>query len=128
MKSINHIAIYTDNLEQLTEFYTNYFYAVKDSEYYNPATQLRTCFLRFDGPTRLEIMTRPNLTQKQTDQYVTGYTHLSFSVGSEEEVDSLTAELFKAGCQIITPPRVTGDGYYESCVADPDGNQVEITK
>ncbi|HEX3018271.1 MAG TPA: VOC family protein [Caproicibacter sp.] len=128
MKSINHIAIYTSNFDELVKFYKDYFFAIQDSEYYNPNTKLKTCFLKFDGQTRLEIMTRPELDERKGGRYVKGITHLAFSVGSEAEVDSLTADLFKAGCQIISPPRVTGDGYYESCIADPDGNEVEITK
>lgn len=128
MKSINHIAIYTNNLDELTKFYTEYFYGVQDAEYLNPNTELKTRFISFEGQTRLEIMTRPGLTEGQKNRYKTGFAHLSFSVGSKAEVDSLTADLFKAGCKVITPPRTTGDGYYESCVADPDGNEIEITE
>ena len=48
-------------------------------------------------------------------------------MGSEEEVDRLTAELSDAGYEVVSGPRTTGDGYYESCVLGPEGNQVEIT-
>ena len=49
------------------------------------------------------------------------------SVGSKEKVDQLTEQLRTDGFEIIGEPRTTGDGYYESVVADPDGNLVEIT-
>ena len=56
-----------------------------------------------------------------------GYAHLSFSVGSKEEVDRLTRKMSDDGIQVIGEPRTTGDGYYESVVLDPEGNRVEIT-
>jgi lactoylglutathione lyase len=28
---------------------------------------------------------------------------------------------------VVDGPRVTGDGYYESVVLDPDGNRIEVT-
>ena len=31
------------------------------------------------------------------------------------------------GYPVVSPPRVTGDGYYESCVLDSEGTRVEIT-
>ncbi|MCI1956121.1 MAG: VOC family protein [Oscillospiraceae bacterium] len=129
MKAIHHIAIYTNHFDELAKFYKEYFYAVQDgAEYYNPDTHLKTCFLKFDGPVRLELMTKPDLAEQKSGPAKTGITHFAFSVGSNAEVDSLAADLFKAGCRVISPPRVTGDGYYESCVADPDGNEIEITK
>jgi lactoylglutathione lyase len=56
-----------------------------------------------------------------------GLTHLSFSVGSKEEVDRLTQKMSEDGIQIVGQPRTTGDGYYESVVLDPEGNRVEVT-
>jgi lactoylglutathione lyase len=38
------------------------------------------------------------------------------------------AETFMAdGFQVVGQPRLTGDGYYEAVVLDPEGNVVEIT-
>ena len=56
-----------------------------------------------------------------------GFAHISFSVGSKEEVDSLTQKMSEDGITIAGEPRTTGDGYYESVVLDPEGNRVEIT-
>ena len=57
----------------------------------------------------------------------TGYSHIVFSVGSIEKVDALTAELKADGYEIISGPRTTCDGYYESCIVAVEDNQIEIT-
>lgn len=57
----------------------------------------------------------------------TGFIHLAFNVGRKEDVDRITEKMKKDGYEVISVPRVTGDGYYESCVLDPEGNQIEIT-
>jgi lactoylglutathione lyase len=123
---INHIALYTNRLEELKEFYETYFQAISIDGYHNTKTGLRTFFLSFSDGCRLELMTRPNLIASQASLYQTGYIHLAFSAGSKDAVDSLTATLEKDGFTVLSQPRTTGDGYYESCVLDPDGNQIEI--
>lgn len=125
---INHIALYTNNLEQMKLFYENYFHATSNDGYHNINTGLRTYFLSFENQTRLEIMTRPNLVEPPLSPLNTGYIHLAFSAGSKEAVDTLTATLEKDGYTVFSKPRTTGDGYYESCVLDPDGNQIEIVE
>ena len=57
----------------------------------------------------------------------TGYSHIAFSVGSIEKVDELTMKLEEAGYPVVSGPRTTGDGYYESCVVAIEENQIEIT-
>ncbi len=124
---MEHIALYVKDLENARDFFEKYFGAVSNTGYYNPKTDFRSYFLTFDDGTRLEIMNRPgmlNLPQKPTH---TGYAHIAFSVGSKEKVDSLTSELKNAGYEVISGPRTTGDGYYESCIAAVEGNQIEIT-
>ena len=56
-----------------------------------------------------------------------GYAHIAFSVGSREKVDTLTERLRQNGYPVAGGPRVTGDGYYESCVVGFEGNLIEIT-
>ena len=58
----------------------------------------------------------------------TGYAHIAFSAGSREKVDELTEKLRAAGYEVISGPRITGDGYYESCIIALEGNQIEITE
>ena len=57
----------------------------------------------------------------------TGYIHIAFSVGSKEKVDELTEKIIEDGYEVISGPRTTGDGYYESCIVGIEGNQIEIT-
>jgi lactoylglutathione lyase len=125
---INHIALYTNDIERLRSFYMTYFQAESNQGYHNRTTGLRTYFLSFEDQTRLELMTRPNLEQGTLSLLHTGYIHLAFSVGSKERVDSLTDTLEKDGYTVSSRPRTTGDGYYESCILDPDGNLIEIVE
>ena len=126
---IEHIAIWTHDLEQLRQFYEIYFGAQTNTKYVNPRTQFQSYFLTFAGGARLELMQMPGVPRTQSDieRQLTGYSHLAFSVGSREAVDALTERLQRAGHHRLDGPRITGDGYYESVVLDPDGNRIEIT-
>lgn len=125
---INHIALYTNELDKMKQFYETYFGAKSNEGYHNVHTGLKTYFLSFEDHTRLEIMARPNMDPKSESQVHLGYIHIAFSVGSKENVDQLTNQLGKDGFTVISGPRTTGDGYYESCVLDPEGNQIEIVE
>ena len=124
---IEHIALYTGDIERLRSYYIKYFSAVSGEMYHNPKTGLKTYFLTFEGGARLELMTRPETEDEERNPYKTGYIHTAFSTGSKEKVESLTKRLENDGFIIAGQPRVTGDGYYESVVLDPDGNFIEIT-
>ena len=124
---IDHIALYGEDLEGLRDFFVRYFAAASNSMYHNPKTGLRTYFLSFEDGCRLEIMTRPDLSKREKMPMQCGYTHLAFSVGSREQVDEVTKRLRADGYTVLSGPRVTGDGYYESCILGPEGNQIEIT-
>lgn len=125
---IDHVALYTLDLERSRAFYETYFGATANTRYHNPVTGLQTYFLTFPGSaTRLEIMTRPSLLPRAERSMNEGFIHLAFSVGSKEAVDTLTAKLQSDGYACLSGPRTTGDGYYESVVVDPDGNLLEIT-
>ncbi len=123
---IEHIALYVTDLEEMKKFYEVYFSAKSNDKYHNPTTGLETYFLSFDEGSRLELMTRPDMVSQEKPLFGTGITHLAFSTGSKELVDQLTQRLKNDGYEIISGPRTTGDGYYESCVLDPEGNQIEI--
>lgn len=124
---IEHIALYVNDLENAKQFFIKYFGAEANDGYHNPRTDFRSYFLTFDDGARLEIMTKPGMEDQEKAPARTGYAHIAFSVGSKERVDSLTAELKAAGYEVVSGPRTTGDGYYESCVAAIEGNQIEIT-
>lgn len=129
MVKIEHVAIWTKKLERLKGFYETYFQGKAGHKYVNASNQFESYFLTFSSGARLELMRLPTIAESLDDKLTqfTGYTHLAFSVGSKEQVDTLTAVLQKDGYRIVDGPRFTGDGYYESCVLDPDGNRVEIT-
>lgn len=125
---IDHVALYVRDLEGTKEFFRKYFGATAISKYNNPKTGLETYFLAFDGEERLEIMTMPELQENQNNAMRYGYSHLAFSVGSKHNVDDLTQRLRNDGYTVISGPRKTGDGYYESCVLDAENNQIEIAE
>ncbi len=125
---IEHIAIWTTNLEGLRNFYIHYFDASSNEIYYNHSKEFRSYFISFDGDCRLEIMEMPNIPQTKNNplkQFV-GLVHFAIKVGSKVEVNRLTEVLKKDGFKIVGEPRTTGDGNYESVILDPDGNRVEI--
>ena len=124
---IEHIAIYVKDLELMRKFYEKYFKASSNSLYHNPKTGLKTYFLSFGKGSRLELMTRPNLEVSGKSLHSLGYVHLAFKVESKEKVDEITEKLKADGYRVISGPRTTGDGYYESCILDPEDNQIEIT-
>ena len=126
---IEHVAIWTNKLEQLKAFYVTYFGAAASSTYKNPRTGFESYFLSFSSGARLELMHSPEVADLPESPGIqpVGYAHLAFSVGSKERVEGLTAELRAAGYRVASAPRTTGDGYFESVVLDPDGNRVEIT-
>lgn len=123
---IEHIAVYVKNLETVKNFYEKYFDAKSNSKYTNQKTKLETYFLSFEDGARLEIMHRPNLSDVGNDMFRTGLIHISFKLGTREAVDSLVEKFEKDSMKIVSYPRVSGDGYYEACVADPEGNFVEL--
>lgn len=125
---IEHIAMYVNDLEATRDFFVKYFHARSNEGYYNKTTDFRSYFLSFDDGARLEIMNRPMLEDVKRTQTHTGYIHIAFSLGSKEAVDELTEKMKKDGYDVISGPRTTGDGYYESCIIGIEGNQIEITE
>ena len=132
---IEHIALYVNDLEAAKDFFVRYFDAVPNAGYHNPRTDFRSYFLTFADGARLELMNKPGMSDEPKPELAdspkeparTGYAHIAFSVGSQEKVDALTARLKADGCEVLSGPRTTGDGYYESCVLAVEGNQIEIT-
>lgn len=125
---IDHIAIWTYNLEGLRDFYIRYFDASSNEIYYNHSKEFRSYFLTFNGDCRLEIMEMPRIPASKNDpmkQHV-GLIHFAINLGSRERVDQLTELIRRDGYKVIGEPRFTGDGNYESIFLDPDGNRVEL--
>ena len=126
---IDHAALFCRDLEQMRQFFIDYFDARSNEQYHNPRTGLRTYILSFtEGSTRLELMQRPDVQEADPSQPAIGYVHLSFAVGSRKGVDLLTRRLAADGYTVTSGPRTTGDGYYESCILGPEGIQIEVTE
>lgn len=123
---IEHTALYVIDLECARDFFVKYFGAASNELYHNKKTGFKSYFLSFDGGARLEIMLRPDISEKGNDTKA-GYAHIAFSVGDREKVNDLTERLRADGFRIVSEPRTTGNGYYESCIADNEGNLIEIT-
>lgn len=125
---IEHLALYVNDLESTKAFFERYFAATCPGElYHNPTTGFRSYFLSFRDGARLEIMNREHMEDPEKTPAHTGFIHVAFSVGSPERVDELTERLRADDYEVLSGPRTTGDGYYESCILGPEGNQIEIT-
>ena len=124
---IEHVAMYVKDLERAKSFFEKYFDAVSNTQYHTPKTGFRSYFLSFSDGCRLEIMNKEEMADSDNSMARTGWVHVAFSVGSKEKVDALTAQLDADGYPVLSGPRTTGDGYYESCIVDVEGNQIEIT-
>ena len=126
---IEHVAVWVNDLEAVAAFYERYFGAMRNELYHNADKGFSSYFLTFETAARLELMhsTTLDLPASEPGSQRPGWTHLAFSVGNEETVDALTAQLKADGFPVLDGPRCTGDGYYESVVLDPEGNRLEIT-
>lgn len=124
---INHVAMYVVNLEGARDFFMEFFNATSNEIYHNTRTGLSTYILSFPDGGKLEIMSRPEVAKADNPIFRSGFIHLSFSVGSRAKVDELTALLSDRGYEVMSGPRITGDGFYESCVAGFEDNLIEIT-
>lgn len=125
---IEHIAMYVNDLEAARDFFVSFLGGTSNGGYHNEKTGFRSYFISFDGGARLEIMNKPDMVDDRKALNRTGYAHIAFSVGSREKVDELTGKITEAGYEIVSGPRTTGDGYYESCIVVIEGNQIELTE
>ena len=125
---IEHIALYVNDLEAARDFFVTFLGGKSNDGYHNKNTDFRSYFISFADGARLELMTKPGLDDHEKPLNRTGYAHIAFSVGSKEKVDALTEQLRSAGYEVVSGPRITGDGYYESCIVAIEGNQIEITE
>ena len=126
---IEHIALWVQDLEKMRAFYEQYFDAISNEKYVNPAKEFSSYFLSFASGARLEIMHMTSVVANKNsiEPQAMGLIHFAMSTGSKEKVDQLTEKLRVDGYKVIGEPRNTGDGYYESVVLDPENNRIEIT-
>jgi lactoylglutathione lyase len=128
MLRIEHVALWTHDIERLRAFYCEWFHATANARYESRNTPgFASYFLTFPGGgARLELMQLPTLAPLAPAP-ASGWAHLAITVGSREAVDALVVRARAAGVPIRSVARTTGDGYYEAVVEDPDGNPVEVT-
>ena len=102
---------------------------ISSGETASGAKQFASYFINFgECSTRLELVTCPNIQPYEGKRgFGMGLAHFAISVGGKDKVDALTERLRRDNCTIFSEPRITGDGYYESVVLDPEGNYVEIS-
>lgn len=124
---IEHVALYVNDLQAARDFFVNFLDGRSNDGYHNVKTGFRSYFVSFGDGARLEVMNKPDMTDAPKGLNRTGFAHVAFSVGSKQKVDELTARLRESGYKVVSAPRMTGDGYYESCVVVIEGNQIEIT-
>ena len=123
---IDHIAIWVKDLENEKEFYLKYFDCTVGEIYINSVKRFRSYFISFKDGSRIELMNRPDIEGEASNDDRPGLSHFAINVGKREIVDHLTGILGKDGHKVTGSPRITGDGYYESIVLDPEGNRIEI--
>ena len=128
--TLEHVAIWTDHLEELKDYYVKYFGGTSNDKYTNAAKGFQSYFLSFASGARLELMMMPNIPANSNDTIGSqhkGIIHLAFGVNSVAEVEDKAEQLKTAGFPILSGPRKTGDGYYEFETLDPDNNRLEVT-
>ena len=129
MPHIEHIALWVEDIDRACQFYADFFGANIGALYTNSSYGFTSRFLTFISGARIEIMktTAFNPIHHDAGAQRMGLTHLAIALGSEKEVDRITAKIRAVGYPVLDEPQRTGDGYYESVVLDPDGNRIELT-
>ncbi|WP_296701611.1 VOC family protein [Algoriphagus sp.] len=124
---LEHLAIWVEDLKKMKEFYCNYFAMSAGEKYHNPSKNFTSYFLSFPSGARIELMHKPGLLRALNRENELGFAHIAIATGSKEEVLKYTEKLRTEGFRVIAEPRTTGDGYFESVILDPEGNQIELT-
>ena len=125
---IEHLAIWTKDIEKMKTFYLEFFEVSVNEKYFNPTKNFSSYFLSFPSGTRIELMHRPEISkQLEGLEQNLGLAHFAIALGSKQKVNDLTHTVRMKGYSILGEPRKTGDGYYESVITDPEGNQIELT-
>lgn len=124
---IEHVALFVLDLEKSRDFFVKYFSGKSNDIYHNEKTGFKSYFISFDDGARIELISKPSITDERKELLSTGFSHIALSVGSKESVDAITDRLRENGFLVKSNPRTTGDGYYESVILDYEGNEIEIT-
>jgi lactoylglutathione lyase len=124
---VEHVGLWVRNLEQMRDFYVAELGGRTGPLYENARTGFRSYFVSFGSGARLELMSRPlDQAAEPAGSEAFGYAHVAFRLDSREAVEDAVDRLEAAGVVVLGRPRVTGDGYYEAVVRDPEGNCIEL--
>ena len=126
--TIEYPTILIKDIEKMEVFYLKFFEVNANEKYFNSIKKISSYFLSFSSEARSELMHRPDISKhlEGLEQNL-GFAHFAVALGSKQMVDDLTHTLRVKGYSILGERRTTGNGYYESVVADPEGNQIELT-
>jgi len=126
--TIDHVAVWVNDLEKMKDFYIKYFGCKTNEKYCNPKNRFESYFLAFKSGARLELMLKPEIPDNlnNVEAQYRGIIHIAIRTGSDGAVDELTRRIKSDGFTVVSEPRMTGDGFYESCILDPENNRIEI--
>lgn len=122
---VEHIAIWVNNIDEMIDFYVHFFDGHAGTRYHNVQKGFESCFIAFKEGPRIELMKQKDVESNKMPLH-TGYAHISFQLGSRQDVDDFVSNLIKNNVPVVDGPRVTGDGYYEAVLLDPEHNSIEI--
>ena len=122
---VHHVGLWVADLERMCRFYVDALGGTSGPRYENPRTGFRSSFVGF-AECQLELMWQPGRDGSRGHDTALGYAHVALSAGSRAGVDERVAQLRALGVRVVGEPRVTGDGYYEAVIEDPEGNRIEI--
>ena len=128
---IHHIGLWVRDLEMMKSFYEDYFGLKAGVKYINDSKGFSSYFLYDSDPYggAIEIMYQKEIPDTDDTKHKgvqPGLAHLAFDLENPQQVRDLTEKLREAGCEVQSEARVTGDGYVESVVIDPEGNLLEL--
>ena len=91
---LEHVAIWTRDLEGMKDFYCAYFDGKAGAKYRSKSAahpNFESYFLTFGDGSRLELMQMPTIPENAyaPGQEALGLTHIAFAVGGTDEVDGI---------------------------------------
>ena len=128
---IDHIAIWTDKLEELKDFYVKYFGGTAGSKYKNEKTQFESYFLTFGQGARIELMHKPfipgNINDEEVWQHI-GIIHIAFHAGSAVEVENKAKQLEKDGYKTSDSALNRGEYFHQKVLCPGQGSELDNTR
>lgn len=123
---VHHVALWVHDVERMRDFYVTCLGGHSGPLYHNPRTGLRSYFITFGEGCAVELMQGPDVGTAPAGRTI-GYAHIALSLGGRQAVDAAVDDLRRCGVKVQSGPRTTGDGYYETVILDPEGNEIELT-